>query len=37
MEYQWKCGIKSDIKIEIRIRDKDLKGSRTKYSKCEIW
>ena len=37
IEYQWKCRTKSDLKIEMKIRDKGLKESRTRYSKSEVW
>ena len=37
IKYLWKCKIKSDIKIETKIRDKSLKGFGAKYSKSEMW
>ena len=36
VEYQWKCGTKSDTKIEIKIKDKNLEGSKIKYSNCKM-
>ena len=32
-KYQQKCRMKSDMKIEMKISDKYLEGSETKYSK----